>query len=457
MEVYMRKYKTIAFSMMFLSFMFTSAIQAQVKFDDYFVDQTMRIDYYHMADKTTEFISLDRVYQQGTWSGNPNSLSEPFDNGIYYIKIHDDISGTLIYSKGFSSYCSEYITTNMAAEGIKRTYHETALVPFPKKKIRFTLERRNRQNQLGVIFSQVIDPRSVEINKETLIDGVMVYEILKNGDPHHKVDLAFIAEGYTLKEEVKFKQDVERVVGEFFKQEPYKSRKMDFNIYGLFKASRESGPDEPIEGIFKNTVLGASFNALGLDRYMLTEENRAMRDIVGYVPYDAIVIIVNSQRYGGGGIYNSYCCFTSDNEWTVYLFLHEFGHSFSGLADEYYGSPVSYNEFYPRGIEPIDPNITALLDPVNLKWKHLVIKGTPIPTPWGKEEYEKLTGKDRADFLQSRSKKVKSTVGAFEGAGYTAAGLYRPMLNCIMFSKGAIPYCKVCEDTISKVIGYYSL
>lgn len=453
----MRKYKIIAFSWMLFCFIFLSAEQPVVNFNDYFVDQTMRIDYYHMADKTTEFISLDKAYLQGKWAGSLNSLNEPFENGLYYIKIYDDISGTLIYSKGFSSYCGEYITTNMAAEGLKRTFHETALIPFPQKKIKFIVERRNRQNQLGVIFSQVIDPESSEINKESLIAGVTVYEILKNGDPHHKVDLAFIADGYTLKEEVKFKQDVERVAGEFFKQEPYKSRKTDFNIYGLFKVSRESGPDEPREGVFKNTAVGASFNALGLDRYMLTEENRAMRDIAGHVPYDAIVIIVNSQRYGGGGIYNTYCCFTSDNEWTVYLFLHEFGHSFSGLADEYYGSPVAYNEFYPKGIEPIDPNITALLDPANLKWKHLATKGTPIPTPWGKEEYEKLSREEKVAFFQSRSRKLKSTVGAFEGAGYTAAGLYRPMLNCIMFSKGTMPYCKVCEDTISKVIGYYSL
>ncbi len=289
------------------------------------------------------------------------------------------------------------------------------------------------------------------------MDGVIVYEILKNGDPHNKADLAFIAEGYTPAEEGKFKQDVERVAGELFKQEPYKSHKAGFNIYGLFKASRERGPDEPREGIFKNTAVGASFNALGLDRYMLTEENRAMRDIAAHVPYDAIVIIVNSQRYGGGGIYNSYCCFTSANEWTAYLFLHEFGHSFSGLADEYYGSTVSYNEFYPRGFEPTDPNITALLDPANLKWKHLVKKGTPIPTPWGKEEYEKLPIKDQAAYFQSRSQKLKSMVGAFEGAGYTATGLYRSMLNCIMFSKGVMPYCKVCEDAISKVIGYYTL
>lgn len=453
----MRKYKTIAFTWLFLSFIFTSAVQAQVKFDDYFVDQTMRIDYYHMAAKTTEFISLDKIYLQGKWAGSLNSLIEPFDNGLYYIKVYDIVSGTLIYSKGFSSYCSEYITTDMAGIGIKRTFHETALIPFPKKNIKFEIERRDRENRLKPIFSEVIDPRSIEINKESLIDGVTVSEILKNGDPHNKADLVFIAEGYTQAEEGKFKQDVERVIGEFFKQEPYKSRKADFNIYGVFKASRDSGPDEPREGIFKNTVVGTSFNALGLDRYMLTEENRAMRDIASHTPYDAIVIIVNSQRYGGGGIYNSYCCFTSDNEWSVYLFLHEFGHSFSGLADEYYGSPVSYNEFYPKGIEPVDPNITALLDPAKLKWGHLVKKGTPIPTPWGKEEYEKLPGKDKAAFFQSRSQKLKSTVGAFEGGGYTAAGLYRPMLNCIMFSKGVMPYCKVCEDVISKVIGYYTL
>lgn len=452
----MRKYRMIVFICMVLSFIVTSAMQAQVKFADYFVDKTMRIDYYHMANKTTEFISLDKIYQQGKWAGSLNSLSEPFDNGQYYFKIYDAVSGTLIYFKGFNSYCSEYITTDMAANGIKRTFHETALIPFPKNNIKFTIERRNRENQLAPIFSEIIDPRSIEINKEALIDRVKVLKILENGDPHNKVDLAFIAEGYIAAEKRKFKQDVERVSRELFKQEPYKSHKADFNIYGLFKASPESGPDEPREGIFKNTAVGASFNALGLDRYMLTEENRAMRDIAAHVSYDTIVIIVNSQRYGGGGIYNTYCCFTSDNDWTPYLFLHEFGHSFSGLADEYYGSPVSYNEFYPKGIEPTDPNITALLDPANLKWRRLVKKETPIPTPWGKEEYEKLPGREKADFLKSRSQELKSTVGAFEGAGYSAAGLYRPMLDCIMFSKGAIPYCNVCEDAISQMIDYYT-
>ena len=174
------------------------------------------------------------------------------------------------------------------------------------------LERRDRQNQLNPIFYQIIDPQSIEINKESLADGVTVYEILKNGDPHNKVDLAFIAEGYTSTEERKFKLDVERMSEELFNQEPFKSNKSNFNINGLFKASKESGPDEPEEGIFKCTAVGTSFNALGLNRYMLTEENRAIRDIAAHAPYDAIVIIVNSQRYGGGGIYNSYCCFCSE-------------------------------------------------------------------------------------------------------------------------------------------------
>ena len=445
------------FTWLLLFFIVTTAAQAQIKFDDYFLDQSMRIDYYHMADKTTEFISLDKIYLQGKWAGNPNSLTEPFDNGYYYIKIYDVDSNALLYSKGFSSYCSEYMTTDMAAKGIKRTFHETALIPFPKKSIKFVLERRDRQNQLNPIFYQIIDPQSIEINKESLADGVTVYEILKNGDPHNKVDLAFIAEGYTSTEERKFKLDVERMSEELFNQEPFKSNKSNFNINGLFKASKESGPDEPEEGIFKCTAVGTSFNALGLNRYMLTEENRAIRDIAAHAPYDAIVIIVNSQRYGGGGIYNSYCCFCSDNEWTPYLFLHEFGHSFGGLADEYYVSNVAYNDFYPKGVEPTEPNITALLDPLNLKWKNLVKKGTPIPTPWGKEEYEKLIGQDQAYFLQSRKTKLKNMVGAFEGAGYSAAGLYRPMLNCIMFSKGVIPYCKVCENAIATVIRYYTL
>ncbi len=319
--------------------------------------------------------------------------------------------------------------------------------------------------------------------------------MLYSGDPHVKVDVAIIGEGYAKKDEAKFDKDLERFTKIFFSQEPYKSMKDKFNIYGVFKASEESGVSEPTHGSFKNTLLGATFNSLGSERYLLTENVFKLHDVAGNVPYDAIYIMVNHKRYGGGGIYNFYCTFTSDNEWAAYVFLHEFGHSFTGLADEYYTSDVSYNDFYPKGVEPVEPNITALLNPKNLKWKDLASPGIEIPTPWKKAEFDsmdyawqkqrramnsKIAELTRNDAPKAEINKLQKEynetdkehqakideffhaskfwgkVGAFEGAGYSAKGLYRPMLDCIMFSKGVKPFCKVCEASIKKVIESYT-
>ncbi|MGD2088186.1 MAG: M64 family metallopeptidase [Candidatus Aminicenantes bacterium] len=454
----MKIYQNKTMFFLFLFLFFTASIHLHADFRDYFVDKTMRIDYYHTADKTTEIISIDKIYLQapgtGIWAGNPDALIDPFNNGQYYIKVYAEATGQLIYSRGFNSYCGEYITTDMAANGIKKTYHETALIPYPKKKIKFTLERRDKQNQLHPIFEQVIDPASIDIHKEPLTEGVTVFEILKNGPSHGKVDLAILAEGYTKAEAEKFKTDLDTITKIFFNHEPYKSYKNSFNVYGVFKPSRESGMDEPTHGIYKNTAVGAAFNALGLYRYMLTEENRALRDIAAHVPYDTIIIMVNSKRYGGGGIYNTYCLFSLEEEWFQYLLLHEFGHSFAGLGDEYYASQVAYNEFYPKGVEPTEPNITALLDPKNLKWQHLVTKGIKIPTPWEKEKYDQMD--DAGKNAHLAKKEYQNKVGAFEGAGYSSKGLYRPMVNCMMFSRANIPYCKVCEAAIIKVIQHYT-
>jgi hypothetical protein len=211
---------------------------------------------------------------------------------------------------------------------------------------------RNRENILQPLFSQEVDPSSVSIIKENLDKNVKVFKILESGTPHEKVDVAFVAEGYTSEEEKKVEADLKRFTEVFFSHEPYKTYKDRFNIYGVFKPSGESGCDEPRPGIFKNTALNATFNSLGSERYLLTEDNKSLRDIAAHVPYDSLFIMINHKRYGGGGIYNLYCTFTVDNQWYEYLFLHEFGHSFAGLADEYYTSSVAYNEFYPRGVEP---------------------------------------------------------------------------------------------------------
>jgi len=481
----------------FILFLISNIVIAQsVKFDNYFFDKTMRIDYFHIGDATSEIVTIDHVYKYGSWAGSITNLLDNFNNGAYYYKIYDSASGKLIYSIGFDSYFKEYQTSEEASNGIKRTYHESAIIPFPKNKINFVLEKRDKQNNLNKVFSTEIDPADLYIIKDAVKDrDVKVYKNHFAGDPHTKVDIVILGDGYTSKEQKKFEKDLKKYTEIFLSHEPFKKNKNNFNIYGVFKASEESGIDEPGADVYKNTTLSTTFYSLGSERYVLTEDNKTMRDLAANVPYDAIYIMCNSPRYGGGGIYNFYCTFVSDNQFSPYIFLHEFGHSFGGLADEYYTSDVAYNEFYTAGLEPVEPNITRLLDNSNLKWNKLISTGIDIPTPWEKENFDKadyawqkerremnkniaeLKRKKAApleidnaqneynkkDKLHSdevdeylRSSKFWNKVGAFEGAGYSAKGMYRSMLDCLMFSKGTKPFCKVCDEHVEKVIKHFT-
>ncbi len=465
-------------------------------FDNYFEDATMRIDYYHTGDSESEIFTIDHIYRQGIWAGSRKHLIDNFNNGAYYYKVYDEASGDLIFSKGFDSYFKEYQTSSKALNGIKRTYHETALIPYPMSGIILAVEKRDSKNELNEIYRTVIDPEDISIIKEKLLDeSVEVTKSLYSGDPHSKVDVAIVAEGYTAGQRDKYLDDLKRFTGIFLKPEPYKSLKGNFNIYGIFKPSEESGVDEPRAGIYRSTTLNATFNSLGSERYLLTEDNKTLRDLAAYVPYDAIYIMVNHHRYGGGGIYNWSCTFTTDNQFDEYLFIHEFGHSFAGLADEYYTSGTAYEAFYKPELEPVEPNITALLDKDNIKWKDLLSENIELPTPWEKPDFDKMgyawweerqmlnaktaelkrKGAPQKEILEAEkfyakrdkeesdkvddylgSSKYYGKVGAFEGAGYMATGLYRPMIDCIMFSRGDKPFCKVCEKAIGKVIEHYT-
>lgn len=467
----------------------------EVDFGKYFIDRTMRIDVFHTGDARQELYTIERISEEGPWAGNPHRLLAPFELGRYLLRVRDAASAALIYSKGFDSYFGEYKTTGPGVNGVKKTFSESLLIPFPKNRVRIEVLLRDRENRPQPVFEREIDPADMFIVREKPAGDVQVIEQAKNGPPAAHVDLVILGEGYTAAETEKFRSDLARFSDTLLGHEPYKTHRHRFNITGLLKPSAESGCDEPSFGSFKNTALGASFDSFGSERYMLVEDNRAWRDVAGCVPYDAVMIMVNSPRYGGGGIYNLYCTFTSDNQWHQYLCLHEFGHSFTGLADEYYTSAVAYNEFYPAGVEPLEPNITALLDPDSLKWQDLVTKRTAIPTPWEKAAYEamektyqskrremneKIAAKKRAgapqaeiDDLQAQSEEMSrlngleinaffkksrfnGKVGAFEGAGYAAKGLYRPMLDCIMFSRGLRSFCKVCTVAVTRTIQYYS-
>ncbi len=483
---------------LFLSSFLTSTTfsQAFAAFDKYFIDETMRIDYFHIGNAKEEFITKDQIYKYGIWAGSRVHLIDEMNLGRYCVKIYDAASNELIYSKGFDSYFGEYKTSSEGLEGIQKTFHESAIIPYPKNKIIFAMERRDEKQNLFEFYRREIDPQDIMIIRDDVKNKmVKVYNADSNGDPHNRVDVVILGEGYTQDERSKFEKDLKYFTNVFFGLEPYKSNADKFNIHGVYKPSEDSGIDEPPANLFENTVLSCTFNSMGSERYILTEDNKAVRDLAAFVPYDAIYIMVNHARYGGGGIYNFFCTFTTDNQFKDYLFLHEFGHSFSGLADEYYTSDVQYNDFYPLGLEPLEPNVTALTDPDNVKWNEFLTQGIEIPSQWAKAKYDSMDYKWQAErrAMNKKTAELKrdrqpaeviktaedeyarkdkehsqvvdsylrknanyGKVGAFEGAGYVAKGMYRPMLDCMMFSKGNRPFCKVCEAHILKVIEQYT-
>ncbi|MBN2180615.1 MAG: hypothetical protein JW715_01780 [Sedimentisphaerales bacterium] len=403
-------------------------------FDDYFADLTMRVDFFMTGDANEQEITLDAVYKQGRWAGNPRKTIDDLNLGGYYAKVYDVATNRLIFSRGFNCIFFEYRTTAPAKQGVKKTYHESALIPYPHRPILFVIESRDKLNLLHPIFIRKINPKDSGIIHPESDPNDRIFDIMINGDCHDKVDFLFLAEGYTAGDVEKFHSDAERFTNILFEMEPFKSYKSKFNVRAAMRPSAESGADEPTRNIFRDTVMDASANALDTPRYMLINNNKAMQDIAASAPYDAILIATNISRYSNGGIYNRYCIFAADNRRSVGICPHEFGHSFAGLADEYFGSDDALSEFYPKGVEPLEPNITALLDPESPKWKHLIEPGTPIPT--------------------APDPNNPDQIGVFEGAGYTAKGLYRPKDRCIM--RSGREFCEVCREGIIRVINHLS-
>jgi hypothetical protein len=466
--------KKIVF-LLFASLHVLASAQATISFDTYFMDQTLRFDFFHTGDSKTEVFAPDKIYLQGSWAGNPGRCVQPAELGSYRVKVIDIASNNIIYMKGYSTIFSEYQTTGPAIAGIAKTYHESVLVPLPKRPFLLIIEKRDRQNILLPVYRVQIDPADYHINNES-VKGSMdqAVTVLKSGDPHHCVDLVILGEGYSSNESGKFKEDLKYYTDLFLSIEPYKSRKNLFNITGIFSPSAESGTDEPREGIYRNTRFGSSFNTFDLDRYCLDEDNKSIRDVAAQVPYDAIIIMVNRSRYGGGGIYNWQTVFNTGIKSNDYVFLHEFGHAFAGLADEYFSSPVAYQDFYTPGVEPLEPNITALPDTADVKWKQFLSPGIKVPTEWGKAKYDSLVDQIAAaraskdaqktahltkaldDFF--RNHPLKDKIGVFEGANYMSKGMYRPTLMSLMhkFTEYDVSYKAVNEHAIISIIEYYT-
>jgi hypothetical protein len=363
---------------------------------------------------------------------------------------------------------------------MNRTFSESLRFPSVDKPVKIQIKKRDPGNVFRVIWTTSVDPASKFIVRSgPQANAGPLIKLHERGDPGEKLDLLILGDGYTAAERGKFERDARRLMGVLFATSPFSERERDINVWGLVPASKDSGISRPSDGVQKRTPLGTMYDTFDSERYILTAENRAFRDIAANAPYDVVEILTNTDKYGGGGIYGLYSTVAADNLWAPYIFVHEFGHHLAGLADEYFTSDVAYLPATDR-VEPWEPNVTALLDVAKLKWKDLVEPGTPLPTPWAKEQFEKDQEegqKRRRDIrtnhrpesemnalfreelartsAQLGSGPFAGKVGAFEGANYEAKGYYRPQADCIMFTRDQVPFCAVCRRALEQTLDSY--
>ena len=442
--------------------------------------RTMRLDYYHTGNASEERFSLDRVVVEPLeWPGDLARAIDETNLGKYFFEVRDAATNRILFSRGFASIYGEWETTGEAKK-ISRTFHESLRFPEPASPARIAVKKRDAKNAFREIWTADVDPKDMFVDSSKPPSPGPLLAIEKHGPPAAKVDLLILGDGYTAAERAKFEKDARRLTGILFSVSPFKERRSDFNVWGLCPPAEESGVSRPSTGIYRRSRVGATYDAFGSERYVLTFENRTLRDVASFAPYEFIEILTNSKTYGGGGIFNLYSTVAADSLWSPYVFVHEFGHHFAGLADEYYTSEVAYEPAAER-IEPWESNVTALADPRRFKWKDLVSPGTPLPTPWDKEAYEARSREfqkrrkqiraerrpeEEMDALFSEQKKEETKffsaekyggrVGAFEGALYEAKGYYRPQLDCIMFSRDDVPFCAVCRRAIERIIDFYA-
>lgn len=413
-----------------------AAAAASAGFDALFTGATLRLDLYHSGNASGESMTLDSLREEGEWAGSRTHLVDDTNYGSYLFRMFEASTNRLVFSRGFSSLFAEWRTTD-EAKTAARTMHESILAPMPLERARVSIAARTAENGFHDIFSSEIDPGSTSIVRESGACAGGAFEIAVTGPLAEKLDLLLVAEGYAAGEEEKFRRDARRFAGTILGFPPFSENRSRISVRGLWVRSPQSGTDEPRKGIFRKTAVETSFNTFGVERYLTAPDNRALRDVAGCAPYDRLIVLVNSGRYGGAGIHDQWAVVSTDNEYSDYVLIHEFGHALAGLGDEYFTSQVAYNDAYPKGVEPWEPNLSALVPDGRPKWSAQLTGGIAVPTVPG-------------------ATRDISIVGAYEGAGYAAKGLYRPSIDCMMFSKGYTPFDPVCRRAIEGVIERYS-
>lgn len=417
-------------SLLLLTVLCSLSSFAQESFDTYFEKKSLRIDFALSGNLQHQSAAIQQLREEPVWGGPQKNLVDQFNYGGYYINVYDKATNKLIYSRGFNTLFEEWRSTEQAKTETQ-SWTNSASIPYPKAPVYIEITTREKSDmQFHPLLKQEVDPKSIFIDRGKLKEN-KIYSVQNNGSSTEKVDLVFIAEGYTAAEQEKFIADAKRFTDALFNTPPFDTRRNDFNVWAVELVSEESGTDISGKGIFKNTALNSGYYTFGVDRYLTTPDIKSIRDAVWNVPCDAVFLLINAETYGGGGMYNFYACGTADHPKTPVVFTHEFGHSFAGLADEYFSSEVAYQDFYNLKYEPWEPNITTLVN-FDSKWKDLLPAKTPIPTPLN-DEY-------------------KEGIGVFEGGGYLAKGIYRPKDHCMM--RDYAPFCPACSRAILRMIDF---
>ena len=405
-------------------------------FDDYFIDKTLRADYLFTGNADSQFISLDELVSLPGWAGRRQALDRLPLEGNGDLTMTDKESGKVIYRTSFSSLFQEWLGEEEARR-VTRGFENTFLMPYPKRTAIVTVRLKDAYHRPCATLSHEVDPKDILIHQRGTRRVTPHRYLLESGPVDECIDLAILAEGYTADEMDLFYQDAQDACDAIFAHEPFKRMKDKFNVVAVESVSQDSGVSIPRKGEWKHTAVGSHFDTFYSDRYLTTRSVKAMHNWLAGIPYEHIIILANTDTYGGGGIYNAYLLTTAHHAMFKPVVVHEFGHSFGGLADEY-----AYDEapspLYPYSVEPWEPNITTLKD-FGSKWKDMIPEGTPIPTP-----------------AETDSIRIYTQVGVYEGAGYTLKGIYRPTTECRMKINEAPRFCPVCERSLERIIRFYT-
>ena len=403
------------------------------RFEDYFEDKTLRIDYIFSGNAQQQEIAVDQLNVSPHWYGKRQRLAELPLEGNGQITVRSHKTGQVIYRHSFSTLFQEWLSYP-EAQSIRKSFENVFLVPMPKDTVDVTLDLRDNRREIMATLTHQVVPTDILIRRIGEKDVTPFVTIQEAKDTQHCIHIAYLAEGYQQQEMSTFIDDVHVAMEVLFEHEPFKSMRDRFHIVAVKAPSKESGTSEPGRGIWKNTALHSHFDTFYSSRYLTTLHLKDMHDWLAGIPYEHIIVLVNSGRYGGGGIFNSYNLTSTHHSKYRPVVVHEFGHSFCGLGDEY-AYEVEEVPMYPKDIEPWEPNLTTLVD-FPSKWQDLVDKKTPVPTP--------LT------------EKYKDKVGVYQGAGYNLRDVYRPCQDCRMRTNEHPVFCPVCQRALTNLINFYT-